>query len=127
MIATRSLLGSSAAVEAGTGLALLALPRTVVRLLLGAGLRGAGVVTSRVCGAALLALGLACRPDQRAPRPEARTRAVRVLLGYNALVAAYLARLRISRRYRGIALVPAFVLHALFAGLSAGRIRRAGS
>ena len=127
MIATRSLQAASATVEAGTGLALLTFPKTAIRLLLGADLRDTGVVTSRVCGLALLCLGLACRPDKRAPQREASTRAVRVLLGYNALAAAYLAQLRASGRYRGIALVPAIVLHAVFAGLFAGRARRARS
>src|SRR3954454_11375979 len=50
----------TAIIEAATGLALIALPAIVVRLLLGAEIFGASIPLSRVAGAALLALGVGC-------------------------------------------------------------------
>ena len=125
MIATRSLLTTSASFETGAGLALLSWPRTVMRLLLGVAPRGSGVAASRALGLGLLSLGLACLPRGRARHRPASVRAVRALLGYNALAAACLSLVRASGRHRGIALMPAIVLHAAFAGLFAGRARRA--
>ena len=122
MIATRSLQAASAAFEVGAGLALLAVPMTSVRLVLGADFRGAAAA-GRVCGLALLALGLACRPKRNPRNREANTRAVRVLGGYNTLAAAGLAQLGIFGRHRGVALLPAVAIHAVFAALFAGRAR----
>ena len=59
---TRALARLSAAIEAATGLALIALPDLVARVLLGVGLSGGGIAVGRVAGFGLLALGLACRP-----------------------------------------------------------------
>jgi hypothetical protein len=57
----KSLLVTTAVVEATTGIALLAVPAIVVSLLLGASLDAAGgIAISRVTGAAMLSLGLAC-------------------------------------------------------------------
>ena len=53
-------LALTAAIEAGAGLALIAAPDLVVRLLLGADISGAAVPLGRVAGVALLALGMAC-------------------------------------------------------------------
>ena len=50
----------TAIIEAATGLALIAVPAVVVRLLLGAEISGASIPLGRVAGAALLALGVAC-------------------------------------------------------------------
>src|SRR5947207_12398712 len=50
----------TATIEAATGLALIAAPAIVVRLLLGAEVSGASIPLGRVAGAALLALGVAC-------------------------------------------------------------------
>jgi hypothetical protein len=102
-------------------------PKTAMRLLLGTKPRGSGVVVSRALGLGLLSLGLACLPRGRARNRPASVRAVRALLGYNALAAACLSLVRVSGRHRGIALMPAIVLHAAFAGLFAGRARRARS
>jgi len=49
----------TAIIEAATGLALIAVPAIVVRLLLGAEISGASMPLGRVAGAALLALGVA--------------------------------------------------------------------
>jgi hypothetical protein len=66
----------TAVIEAATGLALIAAPEFVVRLLLGAELAGPGVPLGRLAGAALLALGVACW----LARDDARSSAAKALL-----------------------------------------------
>ena len=66
----KPLLTLTAVGEAVTGLVLLVYPPIVVRLLFDAEIAGVGVVMSRVAGAALLAIGVACwlaRNDPRRP------------------------------------------------------------
>ena len=128
-IETRLLILVCAVLETGTGLALLTLPRFVVRVLLSTQLLGAGVATSRLCGVALLSLGLACWPQSEPPLHRMDRRAIRALLVYNASATAYLAWLLVLGGYRGIALVPPIVIHAVLA-LLLGRMvvwpRRSG-
>ena len=116
-IETRLLILVCTVLETGTGLALLTLPRFVLRVLLGAEPVGAGVATSRLCGVALISLGFACWPAWQARAHGPDRRAVRALLVYNASAFAYLAVLKALEGYRGIALVPAIALHAIFAAL----------
>jgi hypothetical protein len=106
-----------AVLETCTGLALLILPRFVVRILLGAELVGAGVATCRLCGLALISFGLACWPGWEAAPGRLDRRAVRALLVYNAGVTAYLAWLMALQGYRGLLLVPALALHAVLAAV----------
>src|SRR5271165_542861 len=54
---TRMLVMVSAAIEAATGVALIAVPDLVARLLLGTGLSGSGVAVARVAGFGHLYLG----------------------------------------------------------------------
>jgi hypothetical protein len=119
LIKRRSLTLASAAVEAGTGLALLIAPGLVGRALLGTRLARSGVATARICGLALISLGLACRPEAGARARDAGLRPSRALLAYNALAAGYLGSLRIRGGFRGIALVPAALFHAVMTGLLA--------
>lgn len=118
-IETRLLILVSAVLETGTGLALLLVPRFVVRILLDAPLVGPGVATSRLCGIALFSLGLASWPlwEPRHRRPDPR--AARALLVYNASATVYLALLMVLEGYRGILLVPAIAIHAVLAALLA--------
>jgi hypothetical protein len=113
-----------AVLETSTGLALLVLPRFVVRVLLGAVPVGAGVATSRLCGLALLSLGLACWPEWDAAPDRPDRRAVRALLVYNAAATAYLACLLVLDGYRGPLLVPAIALHAVVAAVLARMVVR---
>jgi hypothetical protein len=117
IIETRLLILVCAVLETGTGLALLTLPRFVVRVLLSAELVGPGVATSRLCGLALLSLGVACWPQWQANPQGPDRRAVRALLVYNAAASAYLAILMAVEGYRGVLLVPAVALHAILAAL----------
>ena len=127
-IETRLLILVCAVLETGTGLALLVVPRFVVRLLLGAQLLGAGVATSRLCGVALVSFGLACWPEWEAPSQLLDRRAFRALLVYNMAATVYLASLMALDGYRGLLLVPAIVIHAVLAGLLARTVmgRRRG-
>src|SRR6266481_8347082 len=106
------LLKLTAILEAATGLALIALPVIVVRLLLGAEISGASIPLGRVAGAALLALGVACL----LARDDTQSRAARglfvAMLMYNILATAVLAFAGIGLGLHGVALWPAVVLHA---------------
>jgi Ca2+/Na+ antiporter len=103
----------AAAVEMGTGVAFIVDPTIIVRLLLGAEVAGVGIPLGRCFGIALLALAIACWPSRD---PAARRRpALRAMLVYNALIAAFLAWLGIAAHMGGILLWPAAVLHAAVA------------
>ncbi len=105
----------SSAFEAATGLALIADPGLFVRILLGADLVGGGIAISRLAGAALLALGLACWPSE----DGATAQATWALFTYNALAAIYLGYLRASGDFVSYLLWPVSALHALLALLLA--------
>jgi hypothetical protein len=123
-IDTRLLILVSAVLETGTGLALLLLPRFVVRILLGAEPLGVGVAASRLCGLALISFGLACWPEREAAPGHLDRRAVRALLVYNASATTYLAYLMAVDGYRGLLLVPAIALHAVLAAVLARAVAR---
>ena len=112
---TRMLVALSSAIEAATGVALIADPTFVVRVLLGAGLSGAGIAVGRVGGLGLLSLGLACWPGG----DDATAQATRALFTYNLLAAVYLGYLRVGGGFDGYLLWPACALHALLAVLLA--------
>jgi len=105
----------TAIIEAATGLALIAEPAIVVRLLLGAEISGASMPLGRVAGAALLALGVACwlARDDRQSR-TARGLVVAMLI-YNIVATAVLAFAGIGLELHGVVLWPAVVLHAAMA------------
>jgi len=109
----RKVLVLTVLVELGTGVALIAKPAVVVRLLLGADLAGAGIVAGRCFGVALVALALACWPGRRADAGDRS--AFRGMLVYNALIALYLIELGTAARMQGMLLWPAAILHALVA------------
>jgi hypothetical protein len=104
------LLALSAIIEAATGVALIADPPIVGRLLLGTELTGVTVAVGRVAGIGLFSLGVACWPGKEATRT-----ALCAMLTYNLFVALYLL-------YLGVARYPDFVIGALLAGeANAGR------
>ena len=107
----QKLLAITAAAEAATGLALLAVPPIVVRLLFGAEIACAGTVITRIGGISLIALGLACWPGR-----DSGGRANRALYGmltYSALATLYLGYLGAVGEWVGILLWPAVGLHAV--------------
>jgi len=111
----KPLLALTAVGEAVTGLVLLVYPPIVVRLLFGAEIAGVGVVISRVAGAALLAIGVACwrvRNDSRSPTQLGLLTGVLI---YDIAAAALLAHAGLFLDMAGIGLWPVIVLHAALA------------
>ena len=105
----------TAIIEAATGLALIAVPAIVVRLLLGAEISGASVPLGRVAGAALLALGVACWLGRDDTQNRTARGLVVAMLVYNIVATAVLAFAGIGLGLHGVALWPAVVLHAVMA------------
>jgi hypothetical protein len=108
---TRTLVRLSSAIEAATGVGLIAVPDLVARVLLGVGLSASGIAVGRVAGFGLLSLGLACWPTADDATPSAP----RALFGYNLLAALYLGYLRASGEFIALLLWPACLLHAVLA------------
>jgi hypothetical protein len=90
--------------ELVTGLALLAVPSLVGRLLFGAELSGVAIPVACVLGIALIGLGVGCLPGRTT---------LCGMLTYNALGAVYFAWLAIRGEWVGPLLWPAVVLHAV--------------
>ena len=105
----------TAIIEAATGLALIAVPAIVVRLLLGAEISGASIPLGRVAGAALLALGVACWLPLNDRQSRTARGLVVAMLVYNIVATAVLAFAGIGLGLHGVALWPAVVLHAVMA------------
>jgi hypothetical protein len=119
-----SLLTLSALIEAATGLALMAAPSVVVRLLLDAEISGASIPLGRVAGFGLLSLGLACWPGRDATANTAP--AFRAMATYNPLATLYLLWLGIGGEWVGPLLWPAVALHGVLSLLLARQWRRRG-
>jgi multisubunit Na+/H+ antiporter MnhC subunit len=100
-------LALTAAIEAGAGLALIAAPDAVVRLLLGADIYGAAIPLGRVAGVALLALGLACW----LARGKEASALISAMLLYNCGVALVLGMAGVRSVTTGVFLWPAVALH----------------
>ena len=100
----KKLLILAAVSEAATGLVLLVYPTIVVSLLFGAEIQGAGIIMSRLAGIGLLALGVACWPDNLAYR------ALYGMLTFGTLAMLYLAYIGIAGA-KGILLWPAVAVH----------------
>jgi hypothetical protein len=107
------LLTIEAAIEAGTGLALVMIPQVVSDLLLGTDLTSSGIAVARVAGIALISLGLACWMSRRDA-----VGALAAILTYNVLVTAYLMLLALGGELIGVLLWPAIVIHAALTLLS---------
>jgi hypothetical protein len=107
----KALLMLTAALEAGTGIALAVAPSSVVPLLLGLPFDApAGLVLSRVLGAALFALGTACWLSR-----SNGGSLIAPLLLYNLGAVAVLGHARIGLGMSGIFIVPAVILHTMLA------------
>ncbi len=117
------LLSITSAIEAGTGIGLVAAPSVIARLLLGTTLGAPGAVTvARVAGAALIALGVACWLARH------RGRALVVaMLFYNVAASAILAHAALGLSLSGTGLWPAIGLHAVLAGWCAAALKSATS
>ena len=114
---TGTILKLSSVIEMATGIALIATPLIIVRLIFGVRLSDGGAVAGlgRLAGVALLCLGLACWPDSRGTE----SRSVRALFLYNLLVGLYLAYMGATTGLVGLLLWPGCVLHLVLASLLA--------
>ena len=113
---SKQLLVVTAAAEAATGLALLLSPPLVAALLLGASLDApAALAVSRVAGAALLALGVACWLARNDEKSHAAAGLVTAMLLYNAAAVSVLVYAGVGLGLSGIGLWPAVLLHAALA------------
>jgi hypothetical protein len=116
---------ASAVIEVGAGLALLCCPSATVALLVGAALEGpASLAVARVCGAALLALGVACWLARGDTHCRTARGLVAAMLIYNFATVAVLAFAGIGDGLYGVALWPAVGLHGLMALWCAACLRR---
>jgi drug/metabolite transporter (DMT)-like permease len=100
------LLSFAAVAEALTGLALMAVPSIVGRLLLGAELSGVTIAVARVAGIALVALGVACFSGGEAGR------GLSGMLTYSLLATLYLVYLGLGGEWVGSLLWLAAAIHA---------------
>ena len=115
------LLRLTAVIEAATGLALMAVPAVVVRLLLGGEISGASIPLGRVAGFGLLSLGMACWPGRDATGNTVFV--LRAMLTYNLLATLYLLCLGIGGESVGPLLWPAVALHGILSLLLARQWR----
>jgi hypothetical protein len=102
----------TAIVEAGAGLALLAMPSMTASLLLGMPLDSpAALSLARVGGAAILALAVVCWLARRDARSRASRGLIVAMLFYNFAVAAVLAFAGFVDELHGVLLSPAVLFH----------------
>jgi hypothetical protein len=105
---------ASAIVELGAGLALLCCPSAAATLLIGASLEGPAALTvARVCGMALLTLGVACGLARGDTQSRAARGLITAMLIYDVGVAALLAFAALGMQLHGVALWPAVALHSV--------------
>jgi hypothetical protein len=110
------LLGVTAQIEGGAGVALLGFPSATVAFLLGAPLDTPVAVTiGRIAGAALLALGVACWLARHAGPSRAARGLVAAILLYNVTAVALFVFARVGSGLVGVGLWPGVALHAAMA------------
>jgi hypothetical protein len=108
----KTLLTVTAIIEAGAGLALLAVPSVTASLLLGSPLDlPAAANLARVGGAAILALSIVCWRARHDTRGLALRGLIAALLFYNFAVAAVLVFASLRDGLHGVLLWPAVVFH----------------
>ena len=105
--AMKTVLFLAALVEGATGALLLTFPSIVLRMLFGAEVTGAGEVTGRIAGMALIGLAVACWPD------GSIRSALRGMLTYSLLALLFLVYLGVRGASVGVLLWPAVVVHAI--------------
>ena len=116
-ITLRRLLAFCALVEISTGIALVIAPEMVAALLVRAQITELATLLGRCMGIALLALGLACWPQQQvAPSGSA---AFRAMFAYSSLIALFLGYVGAVAHLGGPLLWPAVGLHGAMALLLA--------
>ena len=117
-------LAFSAILETLAGLVALLAPSALGRLLLAASLTGADTPFVRLCGAALLALGVACWAGRGDAQVHSGKGLGPAMLVYNLGAVIVLGVSGISSPPGGPALWPAVILHAAMAGWCVAASRR---
>jgi hypothetical protein len=107
----KTLLMFWSSLELPAGIALIAAPSRVAKLLISAGLTPGGEAVGRLGGCALFSLAIACWP--RADGDH--TQPIRALFLYNIMAACYLGYLKIGGEFSSFLLLPACGLHGLLA------------
>ena len=111
----RNLLTVTALIEAATGVGLISVPATVVRLLLSSELLGPGIPLGRLAGVALLTLGIACWLASTDTQSCAARGIVTAMMLYNIGAVLILGAAGLQSQAVGIGLWPAVILHAAMA------------
>ncbi len=107
---------AAAGLEILTGATLFAAPSLLARLLFGSELGGSGDSVARISGLVMLCLAAGCWPSAS---ERGSPRALAPLLALSVLAALYLLVVGAGRANVGLLLWPAFVVHAILAGLLA--------
>jgi hypothetical protein len=108
----KTFLTMTAIIEAGAGLALLAVPSITASLLLGTPLDSpAAVSLARVGGAAIVALAIICWLARRDERSSASRGLIVAMVFYNFAVAVALAFAGFVDELHGVLLWPAVLFH----------------
>jgi hypothetical protein len=130
----RYLLIAMAIVEVGTGLGLIAVPSLVASLLLGTALEGDVVfIIAHICGAGLLALGIACLLGSADAGARAAVGLVVAMVFYNTIATGVLWHALMGLKMAGMLMWPAIIVHALLAVwciaslLAVSRVRRSSA
>jgi hypothetical protein len=121
----RQLLTFAAAFESLTGLTLILAPKATAVFILRAELNVVGVILGRVCGVALVALGIACWGARSDSESAARSGTLKAITFYNAGVGLLLVLFAAIGKTGRIALWSAGVLHLALAAAFAISYRRA--
>lgn len=113
----KNLLTVTAAIEAGAGAVLLMAPSMITRLLLDTSLDlPGGLAVTRVVGAVLLVLGIACWYAGRDERSRAAIGVVAAMLACHFITVVVIAVAGLAYNLSGAGLTPVSVLHAALAG-----------
>jgi len=108
----KALLGTSAALELGAGLAVLLFPEVFVDLLLRSTLDGIPALTvARIAGAALTALAVACWLARNDPGSAAARGLTQAMVLYNLGAVLVLGYAGMQSQVVGILLWPAVIIH----------------
>jgi hypothetical protein len=108
----KTLLTVTAVIEAGAGLALLAVPSMTASLLLGTPLDATAAASlARVGGAAILALAIVCWPARRDAQSLSSRGLIVAMMFYNFAVAALLVFAGFVDGLYGVLLWPAVLFH----------------
>lgn len=106
------ILALAAIIELLTGILLIIFPEIVIRLLFDESLVGTGIIVSRIAGASLISLGIACWPYVIV---KETFQGLTAMLTYSLIATIYLGYLSLFGEMIGILLWPAVIFHSTIA------------